>query len=596
MILQQLWIDADRIFEQTGSEGLPPPMYQWRPIRYVINLDSDGHLIRFTAQALEGKKGARGVPWLVPSMVRASGIRPLLMADKSSYVLGIEIQDPKKPAGKADDRAEREHRAFKNLVQECAEVTGDPDAFAVACFLDGWDPQHPENLPADLGGDDLLSFEVEGRRPTDCSKVQAFWERKLRPPADAGDGASFQCLVSGQIGPAATSSAVMIKGVPGGQSSGTALVSVNAEAFESYGLDRAQTSPISGAASERYSLALNALLGSEDHHIRVGGLVYVFWAARGVAPVLKFLRSEVDPQDVANLLDSYRSGSPWTKIDEAAFHCLALSASGGRVVVRSNIDTTVGKVRDSLARWFERLQLIGRDGKPGKPLGLFALSVAPFRESKDITPDVPRSIADAALTGAPLPTSLMRLAVRRCVAEGDVTYPRAVIINAVLSQSLSGEGIQSMATLNPQDQPVAYHCGRLLAELESIQKEAIKGINATITDRFFGAASTAPARAFGLLLTGAQPHLGKLRKTNGPAYRGSQARLEEIMACIAEFPTTVDIQGQAAFCLGYYHHKAAMRQKMAEGKAAKDLAKAGAGEIIQEEGDLYAHPDDADLS
>jgi len=169
----------------------------------------------------------------------------------------------------------------------------------------------------------------------------------------------------------------------------------------------------------------------------------------------------------------------------------------------------------------------------------------------------------------------MRLAVRRCVAEGDVTYPRAVLINAVLSQSLEGEDIQSMTELNAQDHPIAYHCGRLLAELEDIQRQAIRGINATITDRFFGAASTAPARAFGLLLTGVQAHLGKLRKSNEGAYFGAQSRLEEILACIGEFPTTVDIQGQAAFCLGYYHHRADMRRQMNERRAARELAKAG---------------------
>jgi len=249
MILQQLWKDASRILEQTGGGGLPPVMYQSKPIRYVINLDRDGNLIQFTPQALEGKKGERGVPWMVPNMPRSSGVRALLMADKPSYVLGIEIQDPKKPAVGDSGRAAREHQAFKELVQACADQTGDPDVKAVASFLSAWDPQQPHGVPPKLGGDDLLSFEVEGRRPTDHPAVQAFWGQSVRPDPVAGAGTSFQCLVSGQMGPVIKSSTVMIKGIPGGQSSGTALTSANAEEFESYRLERAQTRPILGAAS-----------------------------------------------------------------------------------------------------------------------------------------------------------------------------------------------------------------------------------------------------------------------------------------------------------------------------------------------------------
>ena len=49
-------------------------------------------------------------------------------------------------------------------------------------------------------------------------------------------------------------------------------------------------------------------------------------------------------------------------------------------------------------------------------------------------------------------------------------------------------------------------------------------------DRYFGAASTAPATVFGILLTNAnKAHLPKLRKTNPGAYQALQKRLEEIL-------------------------------------------------------------------
>ena len=120
--------------------------------------------------------------------------------------------------------------------------------------------------------------------------------------------------------------------------------------------------------------------------------------------------------------------------------------------------------------------------------------------------------------------------------------------------------------------PAAYHCGRLFAELEEIQKAAIPGINAGISDKFFGAASTAPASVFGQLLGGAQDHLGKLRRTREGAYYGAEKRLEEILAELTDFPKTLSLHDQALFSLGYYHHRAAKRKDIADRTAAKKLA------------------------
>ena len=43
---------------------------------------------------------------------------------------------------------------------------------------------------------------------------------------------------------------------------------------------------------------------------------------------------------------------------------------------------------------------------------------------------------------------------------------------------------------------IGYRLGRLFATLEKIQEEASPGINATIRDRFYGAASGTPVAAF----------------------------------------------------------------------------------------------------
>ena len=105
----------------------------------------------------------------------------------------------------------------------------------------------------------------------------------------------------------------------------------------------------------------------------------------------------------------------------------------------------------------------------------------------------------------------------------------------------------------------AYLCGRLLAVLEEAQRAAIRDINTTVADRFYGTASTAPASVFGRLLKGVKPHLAKLQRDNPGAHYAIQGRLEEILSRLTAeqaFPRTLNLEQQGLFSLGYYHQRA----------------------------------------
>jgi CRISPR-associated protein Csd1 len=126
-----------------------------------------------------------------------------------------------------------------------------------------------------------------------------------------------------------------------------------------------------------------------------------------------------------------------------------------------------------------------------------------------------------------------------------------------------------MVQLHPDHPEPAYHCGRLLAVLEQIQRTAIgSNISATIVDRFYGTASTAPASVFGRLLRGAQPHLSKLQRDRPGAAYALQERMEEIMAALPAFPHTLNLKEQGLFALGYYHQRAYDRAQARATKAA----------------------------
>lgn len=98
----------------------------------------------------------------------------------------------------------------------------------------------------------------------------------------------------------------------------------------------------------------------------------------------------------------------------------------------------------------------------------------------------------------------------------------------------------------------AYLLGRLFATLEKIQEEANPGINATIRDRYYSAASSTPVAVFTTLLRLKNHHLGKLHK-------GRAVQLEkliaEIMSDLNDFPRILTLQEQGRFALGYYHQR-----------------------------------------
>jgi CRISPR-associated protein Csd1 len=86
-------------------------------------------------------------------------------------------------------------------------------------------------------------------------------------------------------------------------------------------------------------------------------------------------------------------------------------------------------------------------------------------------------------------------------------------------------------TLDLQHQQPAYLCGRLLAVLDEAQRRASRGrVTATLTDRFYGAASSAPASAFTPLLKLAKTaHLPKLRKQQYAVHQEIDQLIAEVM-------------------------------------------------------------------
>lgn len=543
MLLQRLKEYNDRIEKKNPI----PPMYKKTPVPWLVELDGQGNFQGLISTTGGGKRD-KGKEFVIPYPgVKTSGIKPNLLADTAEYALGV----PK------DSNTENKHRAFVKQVYNCAITTAEPPVEAVFKFLSSTE-RVSLSLPDDMTPGAMVAFRVNGMMPSDLPTVKSYWLSKNS--IDSDNKITGQCIICGSSCTPVNPHPVSIKPIPQGQPAGLAFISANSTAYESYGLEKSNIAPTCRSCAEGYGKGANALLQNESNNLRVGPLVYIFWTKEETdVPILSLLtQPKPEPDQVKKLIESVRSGYQYDAMDDQAFYASALSASNARVAVRDWLETTVGKVRVNISRWFNLQQLVDEFNHEGRPYGVFELAASLYRPgdaNQQMTANVPKVILNAALKGGQLPHWMLYQAVKRNRTEQKVTRARLALIKTVLLSKFQELKEEYLVQLDLENMDPAYLCGRLLAELENIQKSAINP-NTTIVDRYYGTASSAPASVFGHLLRGAQAHLGKLKKEKPGLQVIFQQRLEEIQSKLVSFPRVLNMEQQGYFALGYYHQRA----------------------------------------
>ena len=567
MLLQRL--------KEYADERLPdqaPPLYASTPVATIVRLHEDGRpyerapLSNIDPDAKRASRGARGREMIAPEIRRASNLQPLLLCDNGAYTFGLADADDSQRA----ERAERAHKTYLALLDECADVTGEPSVRAVQRFYVRGGPAQIELQP-DLDHRHKITFEVvfpDGtvERPIDLPSVREFWLSLHEPGAET----IGQCLVCGERRPLLERLPSAIKGIPGGGSTGTALISANLDVFESYGLKASLNSPTCRECAEAFTRALNHLLADPDSRLFVGDTAFVFWSRPNARlPDLAGLLRGPGKQPAVDILSQLHQPEATTTDTALAepFYAVALGAGLGRAVVRDWIDTTADRLESNIASWFA-MQRIADPISPDapRPIGIFALAASLVRDAQSEMPaELARGLFRTAVLGDRLPSGLAAQAAIRCRAEQRVTRPRAAMIRMALLAGLPDRKSNDdyLVALEPDHPAPAYHCGRLLSVLESVQRAATPGLKTTVTDRFWGSASTRPALAFATLLRGSRPHLERLRRDRRGLYYNRQNLIEAVLERIPEWPKTLTLDEQSLFALGYFHQQTSGRQRHA---------------------------------
>lgn len=498
MILQRLYEYAERrrLVEDLDFETVP--------VRWMVCIDRQGKLKHL--QELRGAEGQdkrnAGMLMSVPRRQKRSGKNPApnFIADNPKFVLGIEIDktgNRKKASGYCD--------RFAAQIAEAAKATGDEDLAIAAKFYDSDEVRkivdHPAlKAAAALSAADTMVLAVKNGTDygplSDRPAVRQWWSQRSEPAADQ-EATETHCLVTGEKSIAERLHPA-IKGLYGGQPTGTSLVSFNLPAFESYGLEQSANAPVSRKAAIAYTSALNSMLSRDPEKRRSivlpGGVTICVFSGlsqkRSSADPARVFIEALDPSTEDLILRddgvTWRAvetlyGAPWSgkepfspDRDDTAIYTLALSANAARVVVRDWHEGTVSDVFRSLRQYFDDLAVV--DPFTSKIRRTFYLR-RPFRrkveagdekaasaeqvrapeglldalrgkgEQADVAPDVARHMVMAALDlRRPMALGLLEAAVRRIRAEaaaseyGAVSTARAAVIKAVLNRDLRRPG------------------------------------------------------------------------------------------------------------------------------------------------------------
>lgn len=563
MILQALYDYYQRkALDPDPTRRLPAYGLEDKEIPFIIELTADGRPLGIVdTRQIEGKKKVAR-RYLVPKGVkRSSGVAANLLWDTAEYVLGVDTRG--KP-----ERVAEQHAAFRQRIADLPEsVRQDAGIQALELFYTSGGGAQLSNdacWPEILEGNPVMTFRLHNDGDLICQRPAVVSACR----SDEGaDDATAICLVTGE--PAATERLhTVIKGVWGAQSSGATLVSFNLDAFASFNKEQGDNAPVSPFAAFAYTTALNHLLDRNSRQrFQVGDASTVFWAqkedAEAESVFAAIFGEQTDDPDarielVRGVLSAVQSGQFDGGRGENRFYVLGLAPNAARISVRFWYAAPLHEVAQCIRQWFADLKM-ARGGKDPEYPSLFRLLAACAQQGKadNIPPNLGGDIMRAILSGSPFPATWLNAAVQRCRAEQNVTYLRAAAIKACLNRSRRSPDssfIQEFSDmLDLANTNAAYRLGRLFAVLEKIQEEANPGLNATIRERYYGAASSTPVAVFTTLLRLKNHHLAKL--TNRGRAVNFERLLGEILGGIADFPRHLSLPDQGRFSLGYYHQR-----------------------------------------
>lgn len=491
-----------------------------------------------------------------------------LILDKCEEVLGV------------GEKADKKHQLFMEKLEQYRKVHSLQPVFSFYEDKNGEGLTKARDSFSNLDkktATENITFMVGTTRLLDMEDVKAaIIEHFEAREKDLSDGK--RCSVCGRTAyPVVDEPHGMVR-MPKGQTAGSALVSYNEAAFESYGLKGNLNSSICRSCARNYIAALDFML-SDGHEVKEeksgktfyryshrynisDSTVALFWTRQAIEDIDPFSMFDApDASEVRNLYSAIWSGnSQLTQvIDTNMFYSCTLSSAAARIAVRDWTAISLDAYKRNIAEWFKDIEIVGADGEiVYSSLRAMIRATQKDKRSGDKKQSdaasktrIGTALWNSAIKGRSfkLPLEMMQYVLAR-ICKGDFFSPeRAAIIKLILTRNTDKE---MKTKLDNDNNSMAYLCGRLFAIVESMQWKAVGNVNSGLKERYFAAAAAQPATILSNLLV-----------KNVPIYqhkiKGYLAKeLNEIAGRISmqgKFPPRFTTVEQGEFALGYYFQK-----------------------------------------
>ncbi len=561
MILQALYNYSQRKAE--SDPKYPMFGYEWNSkISFRIVIKENGEFFQLEPNT---------VSYLVPRAVKRSGgnFQPNFLWDKEEYILGTF------------DKNQTKHNIFKKYVSEyIPEQLRDSDG--IKAINDFYATNQIEAIQKSP------DWEMVKRAK---NPYMSFWLVGHGEPI-ASDERFKEFVISTELQETVESTEKIIRGICSITGEKTIIARTHQKTFinkdanllvsfqknsgyDSYKKDQAYNASVGVEAEFAYTTALKILLESKSNRFNIrgkqkSGTTFLFWADKQNVLEENFsfffntsFQMDNPDKEVKTVKAALESIFTGRLNDEGAirFHILGLCQGGGsRIAIRFWKTNTVKEFALHIKKHFEDLEIIS-DSKTQKDyinLYSFFSNISLKNDIDNLPPNIHGSVIESILDSRiKYPDTLQQQCIRRIRAEQHVNYVRAAILKAYLNRKETiyntNEKLITMS-LDLENKNQGYLCGRLFAVLEKIQEDAQPGINATIKDRYYGAASSTPVTVFGRLLNLSNHHLAKL---SGGSKTYFEKMIQEIMTGVSSngLPAHLSLDDQSRFAIGYYHQR-----------------------------------------
>ena len=584
MILHELKKYFDKRNSVTSGE-FSQEGFEKKEIPFLIVIDHDGNFINLqdTRKPVKIPLGidkktntpkektvweanAYSLPRPIPRSGSRSYETTFLLWDHVGYVLKHPETDEKSP---------KQHKTWLDSLHSLPDtLKKDQGVAAIIKFYerDGIDEvkKHANWKDCEkIKACNITFMLVDDLVPVPCRDAIKNHLQEQSEATEANEEEKRVCLVTGNKDSISRISPPVIFG-----GNGARLVSFQKNSgYDSYGKEQGDNAPIGNKAVIAYTSALKSLLESEQK-VSINTTTFLFWAETPdeyEGYIVDVFKDDPDKRTkaVRALLDSPKSGAYVENTSKKRFFILGISPNKARIAVKLWINSTVGDFAENIRQHFQDTEIV-RNPDFSETLSVLRLmsASATLEEKENIPPNLSSELMKSIITGAKYPDTLFLAAIRRSKIKAKYpinSYVRAAVIKACLNRKFrlcdGGKKQEQFpqfkeltVSLDKENPNPGYRLGRLFAVLEKIQETALPGLNATIRDRFYAAASGTPASVFSNLMRLKNHHLSKME------HLGQRVNFEKMLGEIIsgiekEFPSHLSLHDQGCFAIGYYHQR-----------------------------------------